>query len=386
MLRVLTLSTLFPNDAQPTFGVFVERQTLGLAARSDVELEVVSAIGLPPWPLSRHPHYAARADLARRQSWKGIAVHRPVYRMLPRIGQRLTARRMARALLPSLREIRTRFPFDVIDAEFFWPDGPAAMHLAAALGVPFSIKARGSDINVWGGRPGVRDQLLAAADRAGGLLAVSEALKANMVAMGMNGDKIRVHYTGVDLDRFKPVDRAGAKAAMGITGPLIATVGALIPAKGQRLAIDALARIPGATLALAGDGPDRTPLERHAGAIGVGERVRFLGAQPHDAVARLLATADVMMLPSRSEGLANVWIEAMASGTPVVSGDVGGAREAIPVEAGTLVALDAEALAQAARDLIKDARDPERVRKAALRFSWETNSQHLFDHLSALAG
>jgi hypothetical protein len=58
MLRVLTLSTLFPNDAQPTFGVFVERQTLGLAARSDVELEVVSAIGLPPWPLSRHPHYA----------------------------------------------------------------------------------------------------------------------------------------------------------------------------------------------------------------------------------------------------------------------------------------------------------------------------------------
>jgi len=63
MLRVLTLSTLFPNSAQPTFGPFVERQTLGLARVEDVEVEVVAPIGIPPWPLSLHSKYRGRRDL-----------------------------------------------------------------------------------------------------------------------------------------------------------------------------------------------------------------------------------------------------------------------------------------------------------------------------------
>ena len=146
MLRVLTLSTLFPNAARPTLGVFVERQTLGLAAREDVELEVVAPIGLPPWPLSLHPHYAPLRRLPEHETWKGVEVHRPRYRAGPTIGARRSARAMTEALLPVLRAMRERFAFDVIDAEFFWPDGPAAVRLSEAIGVPVSIKARGSDI------------------------------------------------------------------------------------------------------------------------------------------------------------------------------------------------------------------------------------------------
>ena len=67
MLRVLTLSTLFPNAVRPTLGVFVERQTLGLAARADVELEMVAPVGLPVWPLSLHPHYAPLRTLPRQE-------------------------------------------------------------------------------------------------------------------------------------------------------------------------------------------------------------------------------------------------------------------------------------------------------------------------------
>src|SRR5688572_21250909 len=147
MLRVLTLSTLFSNAVRPTLGVFVERQTLGLAARADVELEVVAPVGLPVWPLSHHPHYAPLRALPRQEDWKGLTVHRPRYRVWPIIGASGTALRMVEALLPRLRKIRARFPFDVIDAEFFWPDGPAAVQLGEALGVPVSIKARGSDIH-----------------------------------------------------------------------------------------------------------------------------------------------------------------------------------------------------------------------------------------------
>jgi glycosyltransferase involved in cell wall biosynthesis len=384
MLRVLTLSTLFPNALEPTLGIFVERQTRGLADRDDVELEVVAPVGMPLWPLSKHPRYARRAALPESENWRGLTVHRPRYRVLPLIGSPATARWLGRGLLPMLRELKARFPFDVLDAEFFWPDGPAAVRLGAELGVPVSIKARGADIHHWLRRFAIGGQMRRAARAADGLLAVSAALKRQMVDAGIDAAKIAVHYTGVDFDRFGREDRAEAKAALGLEGPVIATVGALIPRKGQAMALEAIRAVPGATLILAGDGPDRRMLEGLAGSLGITSRVRFLGAQPHDEIARLLAAADVMLLPSRSEGLANAWVEALASGTPVVAGDIEGADEAIEPSTGRLVPLDPVALAGAVRELLADPPDPELLRESARRFSWERNSAQLFDHLSAL--
>ena len=126
MLRVLTLSTLFPNGAEPVLGPFVERQTLGLAARPDVALEVVAPIGLPLWPLSLHPHYAARSRLPLEEDYKGLRVHRPRYTVWPKLAESRTPAAIAAALLPLLRRIRERFPFDVIDAEFFCRRAAAA--------------------------------------------------------------------------------------------------------------------------------------------------------------------------------------------------------------------------------------------------------------------
>jgi teichuronic acid biosynthesis glycosyltransferase TuaC len=383
MLRVLTLATLFPNGLKPNLGVFVERQTHALAARDGVAVEVVAPVGLPLWPLSRHPHYAPLRALPPRESWNGLIVHRPRYRVWPVIGAAGNARRMADALLPVLREIRTRFPFDVIDAEFFWPDGPAAMRLARALGLPFSVKARGSDIHLWGARRGVAGQIVAAGQAAGGLLAVSAALKADMAALGLPGETIRVHHTGIDLDRFRPVDRAAARATLGVEGPLLVAAGALLARKGQDLAIAALKSLPGATLILVGDGPDRTRLE----GLAKGADVRFLGNRPHAELPALLAAADVMVLPTVSEGLANVWVEALACGTPVVTSDVGGAREVIDrPAAGRLVPRDPAAIAEAVRDLLADPPDQAAVRESALRFSWEKNGAELAAHLAGLAG
>jgi glycosyltransferase involved in cell wall biosynthesis len=386
MLRVLTLSTLFPSAAQPTLGVFVERQTLGLAALADAEVEVVAPLGLPPWPLAYHPRYRARATLPLEEQWKGLIVHRPRFAIVPRIGARRAARSMADALLPLLQRIRQRFPFDVIDAEFFWPDGAAAFHLSRALGIPFSVTARGSDIQYWMHRKGVAEQILEAADGAGGMLAVSAALGKVMAGFGMPAGRIRTHYTGVDHDRFRPVDRALAKAELGIEGPLVVTVGALIPGKGQRLAIEAAERVAGSTLFLIGEGPDRRALEAMIRRMRLGARVRLLGARPHDEVAKLIAAADVMLLPSRSEGLANVWVEALACGTPVVTCDVGGAREVIDrPETGALVPRDPDAIAQAITRILADPPDQAKVRAASQRFSCEANCRSLFDHLAAVA-
>jgi glycosyltransferase involved in cell wall biosynthesis len=387
MLRVLTLSTLFPNAARPTLGVFVERQTLGLAAREDVELEVAAPVGLPPWPLSLHPHYAPLRRLPEHETWKGVKVHRPRYRAGPTIGARRSARAMTEALLPVLRAIRGRFAFNVIDAEFFWPDGPAAVRLGEALGVPVSIKARGSDIYLWGDRPGIGKLIAEAAWRADGLLAVSESLRDEMAARGLPADRVRVHRTGIELDRFRPIERAAAKAALDVAGPLLVTVGALIPRKGQSFAIEALTRLPEAVLLLVGDGPDRSALTRLARRLGVDRRVRFLGARPHAELPALFAAADVAVQPSAAEGLANVWVEALACGTPVVTCDAGGAREAIDrPDAGRIVPRDAAAIAAAVQELLADPPTQADARKAAEKFSWDRNAAELFDHLSRLAG
>ena len=228
--------------------------------------------------------------------------------------------------------------------------------------------------------------MVEAARAAGGLLAVSEGLKRDMTGLGIPADKVKVHYTGIDLDRFLPLDRAREKARLGIEGPLIVTPGALIERKGQKLAIEALARLPDATLLMAGDGPDRKALERQAQKLGVAGRARFLGSRPHEEMPRLLAAADVMLLPSRSEGLANVWVEALACGTPVVTCQAGSAGEAIDrPAAGRMVEREPGELAAAVRALLATPPAQDEVRKAALRFSWQRNSEELAAHLRAVA-
>jgi teichuronic acid biosynthesis glycosyltransferase TuaC len=381
MLRVLTLSTLYPDSGRPSFGVFVERQTLALAARDDVEVEVVAAVGLPLWPLTLHPHYRAKVGLPAKERREGLAVHRPRFRIWPGLSGAGAARSLAEAVLPLARTLRC----EIIDAEFFWPDGVAAMHLAEALGVPFSIKARGSDVHFWGRRPAVAARMLEAAGKAGVLLAVSAALKADMAKMGMPEEKIRVHYTGVELERFRPIDRREAKRRLGVAGPLIVAPGNLVPLKGHRLAIEALAGLPGATLLIAGEGPERAALEALIAEFGLESRARLLGTVPPGAMPELLGAADLMLLPSEREGLANVWIESLACGTPILIADVGGAREVLDrSEAGRTVARDAAAIAAAAREMLASTPDPAEVRRSAERFSWKRNGAELHEHLAGL--
>ncbi|HEX8240834.1 MAG TPA: glycosyltransferase [Allosphingosinicella sp.] len=381
MLRVLTLSTLYPDPVRPSFGVFVERQTLALAARDGVEVEVTAAVGLPPWPLSLHPHYRAKALSPARELRHGLIVHRPRFRTWPGTGGAGAARSLASAALPVARALRC----DVIDAQFFWPDGVAAMHIAGALGLPFSVKARGSDIHYWGRRPAVAGQMLEAARKAAGLLAVSAALKADMATMGMPTEKIRVHYTGADLERFRPMDREAAKRRLGVAGPLIVSPGNLVPLKGHRLAIGALSALPDATLLIAGEGPERPALEALIAVLGLAQRARLLGAVPPDSMPELLAAADLMLLPSEREGLANVWIESLACGTPILIADVGGAREVLDrPEAGRLAARDRDSIAAAAREMLASPPDPADVRRSAERFSWDRNGGELYEHLAAL--
>lgn len=262
------------------------------------------------------------------------------------------------------------------------------MRLCAKQAVyrPLTIKSRGADIHYWGQRPAALKQMQQAAHQAAGMLAVSSALRDDMVALGMPQERIGIHYTGLDHERFHPIERGAARALvsampnLGIwsEGPLIVTPGSLIPRKGQRLVIEALAHLPDARLALAGAGEDEKPLRALADWLGVGDRVQFLGLVGHDLLPHVLCAADVLVLPSVSEGLANVWVEGLACGTPIVIPDIGGAREVVQDEsAGRIAARTPEAIADAVRDILADPPSQADVSANVSRFSWGVNAQNL---------
>jgi glycosyltransferase involved in cell wall biosynthesis len=388
--HVLALSTLYPNAVNLRFGTFVARSMEALAKRGDWRVTVVNPIGLPPLALGR---YRPLADLPAEATECGVTVLRPHFTLIPRIGARRNAAAIARAVLPLVQRIHAETPIDVIDAQFFFPDGPAAATIAQAMDLPLSIKARGADISYWGAQDYARRQMLDAADAATGLLAVSRELAGEMAAMGMDGEKITVHYTGLDRDRFRPFDHQQLRCqlsrelgfAMPDNAPLLACVGALIARKGQGIAITALRAIPEARLVLIGKGEDEASLRALAAAEGVAERVHFAGSIDHDLMPLILSAADVMVLPTASEGLANAWVEALACGTPVVTCDVGGARELINCEtAGRLVERTPEAVAAGINAVL--ARPPAREAVAALTegFSWDANAAALAAHYERL--
>ncbi|MFZ2995318.1 glycosyltransferase [Sphingobium sp.] len=385
-LNVLMLSTLFPDISRPNFGVFVERQARELASREEADVTVVAPIGIPRWPLSLAARYAPLLALPRKERWRELTVYRPTFPIIPKIGGRTNVWAMTHAILPLVRRLHAQRPFDVIDASFFFPDGPVAQRLSRALGIPYSVKARGADIHYWGTQRGTRKMVQQAGDKATGLLAVSDAMRRSMAKMGMDADKIRVHYTGVDLDTFEIVDRAEAKQTLDFSGPVVLCVGALIPRKGQDLLVRALTMLPDVTLLFAGQGQYRRALENLAQELGVERRIGFLGSVPHHKLPRIFAAADVMALPSASEGLANAWVEALACGTPIVISDVGGARELIDrPEAGRIVERDPQAIADAIRAILDDPPDRDAVRAAALRFTWRANGDALLAHLQGIA-
>lgn len=384
MRRLLSISTLYPATGRPGFGRFVSRQMQALAERGDWEVTVVNPIGMPPVPMKR---YATLKGVPEVQEQGAVTIHHPRFLLIPGLSGPINPALIAHAVLPLAKRLHAEQPFDMIDAQFFYPDGPAAAKVARALEVPLAIKARGSDIHLWGQRSWPRRQMIEAARQSAILLSVSQALANDMIALGMPADRIKVHYTGLDRSRFRPLERQAARQLVSALpslqiwseGRLLLCVGALIAIKGQALAIRAMTLLPDdVRLAIAGTGADETVLKRLVQQLGLESRVHFLGSVEHDILPHLLCAADAMVLPSEREGLANAWIESLACGTPVVIPDIGGAREVVAdSSAGRIADRTPEAIAEAVSELLQSPPTQDAVAANAVRFSWEANASAL---------
>jgi glycosyltransferase involved in cell wall biosynthesis len=388
-MRVLVSTGIFPNRSDMTRGVYVFQQVAALARR--VSLAVVAPIPFIP-PLARSVRYRAFAGVPRGDVLDGVAVTYPRYVVVPRIGRFLHGFFVFLCTLGThLRVARTLHP-DVVLSFFAYPYGFAAVLVAGVLRRPVVVSCRGSDINHLA-RPFLRRRLIAwSLRRCHCVVVVSRALGDEVAALGVRRESIRVIPNGIDTARFQVGDRVAAREELGLPvgDPLVVCVSRLSHEKGIDLLVDAVAQaeMAGVIVVVVGDGPERAALEARGDRLGLGARVRFAGRQPHDAVPRWLAAADLVVLSSRSEGHPNAVVEALACGRPVVATGVGGVPDILTGDdLGIIVAPEnAGALATGIRQALSRAWDPARLTSAAHARTWQRVADDLYDVLAAATG
>jgi len=376
-MKLLTFSTLYPNAASPNHGIFVEARLRHLLAGGSVESKVVAPVPWFPARSARFGRYAVLAAAPREELRHGIDVLHPRYVAIPRVGMSLAPFLLASGARAAIRGLMRRgYDFDLIDAHYLYPDGVAAVLLASCLAKPVVITARGTDVNLLPRYLLPRQMILWASRRAAAVVTVARALKDRLVELGVPAMRIEVLRNGVDLQQFRPVDRELWRRRLGFTRPTLLSVGNLLPLKRQDLAIRALRLLPALALVIVGDGPARGALTALARESGVSDRVTFTGAVPQEDLVHYYGAADALVLASSREGWANVLLESMACGTPVIATRVGGNPEVISSpEAGMLLEeATPEALATAIRQLFAAYPDRNGTRRYAEKFSWEATS------------
>ena len=379
MIRLLTFTSLYPNAEVPRHGIFVETRLRHLLASGQVESRVVAPVPWFPSQSDRFGEYARYARIPAQDRRHDITIDHPRYPVIPKIGMSLSPMLMALAVLPRLRAIiADGYDFDAIDAHYFYPDGVAAVWLGRQLGKPVVITARGSDLNVLPQYRLPRRMIRWAAQNATGMITVCQALKDVLIELGAPENGIRVLRNGIDLSRFyPPADRQALRQQLGLSRTTLLSVGHLVEAKGHHLVIEALRELPDAELLIAGDGDQEQRLRRQAIELGLAERVRFLGTLPQEALRDYYGAADALVLASSREGWANVLLEAMACGTPVLATAVGGTPEVVTApEAGRLIdERSAAAITRAAKSLFAHAPRREQTRHYAEGFSWQETTE-----------
>jgi len=368
-VRLLTLTTLFPNGRNARHGIFVANRLRRLCDTGRVAATVVAAI---PWFPGA---YRDRAAIAATETISGLQVHHPRFINVPGVGMRIQPDLLARTLIDELRRIGADTSgFDVIDAHYFYPDGVAAARIADELGLPLVISARGSDINSIGRIAFARERMRRAAERAQALIAVSSDLAKTMAELGMPEQRIHVLRNGVDTEMFAPFSRSEARARFGLpnSGSWVLGVGNLVPEKGFELLIHAIAGLDDVRLVLVGEGPLRSQLAALGKSLAP-NRVAFRANMPQEQLRYAYAAANVLALPSLREGWPNVVLEALACGTPVVASAVGGLPEILPDGAPGRLVLErkVDVWRNALRDVLDAPILAERAHAYAGKFGWD---------------
>ncbi len=356
--------------------MFVENRLRHLVATQPVRSTVMAPVPYFPSRAAQFGDWGRHARVARHEVRHGLQVYHPRYPLLPRVGMTTAPHLLYWASLRAVQRLMAAgLQFDVIDAHYLYPEGVAAVWLGQRLGRPVVLTARGSDVTQIATYPAPRRLIQMAVQAAAGVITVSSALRDGVLALGAAPDRVQVLRNGVDVDLFRPMNRAAIRKVLGLTRPTLISVGHLIERKGHAITIEAMRLLPEWDLVILGEGPDRSELEALIARLGLAGRVRLLGARPHGQLAACYGAADVMVLASSREGWANVLLESMACGTPVVASDIPGNPEVVQCrDAGLIAPRTPEGIAAGVRDLWAAPPDRAATRAYAERFGWAETS------------
>lgn len=368
--RLGVVTPLFPTPEEPHRGAPVWATLERL--RELAELTVYcTAPDYPGWmrrllkPRS-YLRFATRPDPAR---WP-VPLEAVRFTALPGLSRSLNGWSISRALRPLVERDRPQ----ALLAFWIYPEGYGAVRLGRALGLPVAVCSRGSDLRV--PPPGVRGLTAETVRRAGAVLCVSQDLGAIARRLGAAGERVHVIHNGVDTAVFRPGSRPRARQRLGLppASRITVFVGRLVAAKGVVQLVDAVAALRAGGrdwhAVLIGEGALESELRRRAETAGIAAAVHLPGAQTPQQIAEWLAAADLLALPSDTEGCPNVILEAHACGRPVVATDVGGIPELVSDDSGILLASnDAEAIAQGLERAAAHSWDLDRI-AATRRRGW----------------
>lgn len=387
MIKILTFTTLYPNNKQNRHGVFVEQRLRHLLKAENIQAKVVAPVPYFPVDIGIFGKYSQYAGVKSYEIRYDIPVYHPKYLVIPKIGMNLAPMLLARGSIGKIKQIiRDGYDFDVIDAHYFYPDGVAAAIIAKKLNKPLVITARGTDVNLIPKYKVPRKKIQWAARRADEIVTVCQALKDELGELGVDRDKVTVLRNGVDLKLFRPIDIGGVIKKRDPLKKTLLSVGHLIKRKGHDLVIRAIKDLPGYELIIIGDGEEYGNLSKLVLELSLQDRVTFVQHIDHDLLKEYYASADALILASSREGWPNVLLESMACGTPVIATSVWGSPEVIKSkEAGVLVRERShEAIVNAVVELFNNYPDRKKTRHYAEQFSWDDTSKGQQDLFSQL--
>jgi glycosyltransferase involved in cell wall biosynthesis len=343
-MKLLFVSNLFPNAAEPVRGIFNAQQVAALSKLCEVTVIA--------------PTSQTMADENRA----GVKVIHPGVFHVPVLSRPFNGWLFARAVEPVLRRER----FDMVLASWAYPDAYGVMLSAKKLKFPFATDVLGSDLNVFFENATRKRQILRALRASRVVFAKSKALQSRLAAEGIESV---IDYNGIDREKFRPLDRAEACRQLGLDPKRrrVLYVGNLAPVKGPTVLTRAVEQLQNIDVIFVGKGTEK---------ITAG---RCVGPQPHKEIPWWMNACDVLCLPSLSEGLPNVLLEAMACGLPVVASRVGGVPEIVREGVNGLLttAGDVEALAAALRQALTLRWDPVVIRDSVAAFDWDRNAAGL---------
>jgi teichuronic acid biosynthesis glycosyltransferase TuaC len=386
-MRVLIVTRIFPSCVRPEHAPYNRMQFGELSRLCDVRL-----LALRPWLpgggwLRRSPY----DGLPRQETLDGQRVEHPRVLYAPGPARPLSGLLYVASLWPRVRAERGRV--DLVLGSFAYPDGWAAVALGRLLGVPAVIKLHGSDVHVYGRDPLLRGQLRLALRHAAAVVAPSQQLVDEAVALGAEPRLSRAVPNGVDQRLFRLRERDACRLALGHSrdrNRWLLFVGRVERQKGVLELLQAFATVaanaPDARLVLVGEGDDRARCEAFAREHEL--PVLFAGARPPADVALWMGASDVVTLPSWAEGTPNVVLEALACGRRVVATDVGGIPAVIhePLLGELVPPRAPERLAQALLRAIVTPPPPAVVRERAATISWHQSATLLLRVLEQAAG